>query len=66
MKKGEDMVIGPKHRALLGVNYCPSRKYQHPLHSCRTGKVSRGLNLKMLKEIKEMWDAVRFGSFRLR
>ena len=29
-EKGEDMVIRPKDRALLGVKYCPSRKCQHP------------------------------------
>ena len=52
--KGEDMVICPKHRALLGVKFCPSRKCQHPLHGCRKGKVSRGVNLKMSKEIKEI------------
>ena len=55
-EKGEDMVFCPKHRALLGVKYCPSRKCQHPLHGCRKGKVSRGVNLKMSKEIKEIWD----------
>ena len=65
MKMSEDMVIGPKHRALLGVNYCPSRKYQHPLHSRCTGKVSRGLNLKMLKEFKETWDTLRFSSLNV-
>ena len=56
-EKGEDIVICPKHRVLLGVKYCPSRKCQHPLHDCRQGKVSRGINLKMSKEIKEIWDA---------
>ena len=57
-EKGEDMVICPKHRALLGVKYCPSRKCQHPLHGCRKGNVSRGVNLKMSKEIKETWDVL--------
>lgn len=55
-EKGEDMVICPKHRASVGVKYCPSRKCQHPLHGCGKGKVSRGVNLKMSKEIKETWD----------
>ena len=45
-EEGEDMVICPKHRALLGVKYCPSRKCQHPLHGRRKGEVSRGVNLK--------------------
>ena len=57
-EKAEDMVICPKHRALLGVKYCPSRKCQHPLHGRRKGKVSRGVNLKMSKEIKETWDVL--------
>ncbi|CAH3190262.1 unnamed protein product [Porites lobata] len=52
------MVICPKHRVLLGVKYCPSRKCQHPLHGRRKGKVSRGVNLKMSKEIKETWDVL--------
>jgi len=65
MKKGKDKVIGLKHGTLPWVNYCPSRKYQPLPYGRRAGKVSRGLNLKMLKEIKETWDAVRFGSFRL-
>ena len=52
------MVICPKHRALLGVKYCLSRKCKHPLHGCRKGKVSRGVNLKMSKEIKETWDVL--------
>ena len=55
-EKGEDMVICPKHRALLGVKYCPSRNCKHPLHGRR--KVSRGINLKMSKEIKEKWDVL--------
>ena len=46
-EKGEDIVICPKHRPLLGVKYCHSRKCQHPLHGPRKGKVSRGINLKM-------------------
>ena len=41
------MVIFPKHDALLGVKYCPSRKYQNPLHGCRMGKVPIGVNFKM-------------------
>ena len=45
-------------RALLGVKYCPSRKCQNPLHGCRKGNVSRGVNLKMSKEIKETWDVL--------
>lgn len=45
-EEGEDIVICPKHRALLGVKYCPSRKCQHPLHGRRKGEVSRGVNLK--------------------
>ena len=57
-EKGEDMVICPKHRAILRVKYCPSRKCQHPLHGCRKGKISRGINLKMSKEIKEIWDVL--------
>ena len=57
-EKGEDIVICPKHRALLGVKYCPSRKCQHPLHGRRNGKVSRGINLKMSKEIKEKRDVL--------
>ena len=56
--KGEDMVICPKHRALLGVKYCPSRKCQHPLHGYRKSKVSRWVNLKRSKEIKEIWDVL--------
>ena len=52
-KGGKDTVICPKHRVLLGAKYCPSRKCQHPLHGRRKGKVSRGVNLKMSKEIKE-------------
>ena len=60
-EKGEGMVICPKHRALLGVKYCPSRKCQYPLHGRLTGKVSRGVNLKMSKE-----NLGRFGSRRLR
>ena len=39
----------------LLIKYCPSRKCQHPLHGRRKGKVSRGVNLKMSKEIKETW-----------
>ena len=57
-EEGEDMVICPKHRALLGVKYCSSRKCQHPLHGGRKGKVSRGVNLKMSKEIKETWHVL--------
>ena len=57
-EKGEDMVICPKHRALLGVKYCLSRKCQYPLLGRRTGKVSRGVNLKMSKEMKETWDVL--------
>ena len=52
------MVICPKHRALLGVTYCPSRKCHHPLHGRRKSNVSRGVNLKMSKEIKETWDVL--------
>ena len=48
------MVICLKHRALIGVKYCPSRKCQ----GRRKGKVSRGVNLKMSKEIKETWDVL--------
>ena len=33
------------------------KKVQHPLHGCRKGKVSRGVDLKMSKEIKEIWYA---------
>ena len=57
-EKGEDMVIFPKHRTLLGVKYCPSRKCQRPLHGRRKGKVSRGVNLKMSREIKETWNVL--------
>ncbi|XP_073238611.1 uncharacterized protein [Porites lutea] len=57
-EEGKDMVICPKHRVLLGAKYCPSRKCQHPLHGRRKGKVSRGVNLKMSKEIKETWDVL--------
>ena len=57
-EEGKDMVICPKHRVLLGVKYCPSRKCQHPLRGRRNGKVSRGVNLKMSKEIKETWDVL--------
>ena len=56
--KDEDIVICPKHRNLLGVNYCPSSKCQNPLHGCRKGKVSRGANLKMSKAIKEIWEVL--------
>ena len=55
VEEGKDMVICPKHRVLLGVPYCPSRKCQHPLHGRRKGK---GVNLKMSKEIKETWDVL--------
>ena len=48
-EEGEDMVICPKHLALLGALYSPSRKCQHPLHGRRKGKVSRGVNLKRSK-----------------
>ena len=57
-KKGEGMVICPKHRALLGAKYCPSRKCQHPLHGHCKDRVSRGVNLKMSKKIKETWDVL--------
>ena len=57
-EKSEDKIICPKHRALLEVTYCPSRKCQHPLHGYHKGKVSRGVNLKMSKEIKEIWDVL--------
>ena len=55
-KEGKGMVICPKHHALLGVKYCPSTKCHHPLHGRRKSKVSRGVNLKTSKEIKETCD----------
>ena len=36
----EDMVIFPKHLALLGVKYCRSRKCLHPPHGRLKGKAS--------------------------
>ena len=56
--KCKDMVICPKHHALLGVKYCPSRKCHHPRHGRRKSKVSRGVNLKTSKEIKETCDVL--------
>jgi len=55
---GDDMVISPDHRALLGVKYCPSRKCQRPLHGRRKVKLSRTVNLKMSKKIKETRDVL--------
>ena len=55
---GRDFTICPKHRAELGVRFRPSMKCQHPLHDNRRRKVERGINLKMVKEIKAKWNIV--------
>ncbi|CAH3020126.1 unnamed protein product [Porites evermanni] len=55
---GRDFTICPKHRAVLGVRFRPSKKCQHPLHGNRKGKGDRGVNLKTAKEIKEKWNTV--------
>ena len=58
VSKCKDMVICPKHHALLGVKYCPSRKCHHPLHGRGKSRVPRGVDLKMSKEIKETCDVL--------
>ena len=54
----DDFTICPKHQAVLGVRFRPSKKCQHPLHGNRKGKGERGVNLKPAKEIKEKWNTV--------
>ena len=45
-------------RTRLGVRFRPSTKCQHPLHGNRRGKVERGVNLKMAREVKAKWNTV--------
>ena len=56
--EGHYSTVCPKHRARLGVRFRPSTKCQHPLHGNRRGKVERGVNLKMAREVKAKWNTV--------
>ena len=56
--EGHYSTVCPKHRARLGVKFRPSTKCQHPLHGNRRGKVERGVNLKMAREVKAKWNTV--------
>ena len=56
--EGHYSTVCPKHRARLGVRLTPSTKCQHPLHGNQRGKVERGVNLKMAREVKAKWNTV--------
>ena len=56
--EGHYSTVCTKHRTRLGVRLRPSTKCQHPLHGNRRGKVERGVNLKMAREVKAKWNTV--------
>ena len=53
-----NFTICPKHHVELGGRFRPSIKCQHPLHGNQRLKVERGINLKIVKEIKAKWNIV--------
>ena len=48
----------PNRTQFFPLNSCVSDVKARPLHGRRKGKVSRGVNLKMSKEVKETLDVL--------